>query len=101
MVSNERFPIQEVREPTRSFVRESANLPQRMQAQLERAIRELLEDRVPPGRHLESVTNLSDVYSMRLNDSYRFVFAVDEDGVADPVAVGQHDQAYERARRRR
>ena len=39
------------------------------------------------------------LYSVRLSRSYRFVFAL-ADGIAEPIAVGPHDQAYVDAVRR-
>ena len=39
------------------------------------------------------------LYSVRASRSYRFVFAL-TDGIAEPIAVGPHDQAYGDAVRR-
>ena len=41
-----------------------------------------------------------NLYSVRLNQGYRFVFMLQPDrGTALPVAVGPHDEAYSRALR--
>lgn len=70
-----------------------------MHEQLGLVVEELLKGELSPGRNYERLTAMSGVYSVRLNNSYRFVFEVVE-GVGIPLAVGQHDQAYADAIRR-
>ena len=70
-----------------------------MQEELGRAVDELLKGEVSPARNYEQHTNMPGVYPVRLSRSFRFVFAV-TDGVADPIAVGPHEQAYGDAVRR-
>lgn len=70
-----------------------------MREELGLAVEELLKGELSPGRNFEPLTNMSDVYSVRLGRSYRFVFGV-KAGVAYPIAVGPHDQAYADAARR-
>lgn len=53
----------------------------------------------PQGRNYEQLTNMPGLYSVRASRSYRFVFAL-TDGIAEPIAVGPHDQAYGDAVRR-
>lgn len=86
-------PIRTILEPTGSFRRNARRLPPRMRVQLGLAVDELLKGELSPGRNCEALTSMSNVYSVRLSGSYRFVFGV-TDGVADPIAVGPHDQAY-------
>ncbi len=70
-----------------------------MREELGLAVDELLKGKLSPGRNYEQLTNMPGVYSVRLSGSYRFVFGVTAD-VADPIAVGPHDQAYADALRR-
>ena len=60
---------------------------------------ELLAGELSPGRNYEQLTNMPDVYSVRLTRSYRFVFGV-ADSIGDPIAVGPHGQAYANTARR-
>ena len=92
-------PVREVAEPTGTFKRNVRRLPARMREELGRAIREMLEGELSPGRNYEQLANMPGVYSVRLGRSYRFVFGV-ADGIASPISVGPHDQAYEDAVRR-
>jgi len=86
-------------EPTGAFKRSTRRLPPGMQEELGRAVDELLKGELSPGRNYEQLTDMRGVYSVRLSRSYRFVFSV-TDGIADPIAVGPHDQAYGDAVRR-
>ena len=70
-----------------------------MREQLGLAVEELLKGELSPGRNYEQLTNMPSVYSVRLSGGYRFVFGVTA-GIGDPIAVGQHDQAYADAVRR-
>ena len=70
-----------------------------MREELGLAVEELLRGELSPGRNYEQLTNMTGFYSVRLSSSYRFVFSVTA-GVADPMAVGPHDQAYADAVRR-
>ena len=70
-----------------------------MREELGLAVEELLNGELLPGRNFEQLTNMTGVYSVRLSIRYRFVFSVTA-GVADPIAVGSHDQAYADAARR-
>ena len=92
-------PLRRILEPTASFRRNARRLPPRMRDELGLAVEELLKGELSPGRNYEQLTNMPGVYSVRLGRSYRFVFGV-TDGVADPLAVGPHDQAYADAVRR-
>ena len=69
-------------------------MPAEVKNQLASAVEQLLAGNVPPGRRYEKLEGYDDVYSIRLNDKYRFVFKVYEDGGAIPIAVGPHDEAY-------
>lgn len=60
---------------------------------------ELLRGELSPGRNFEQLTGMQGVHSVRLGRNHRFVFAIAA-GVADPLAVGPHDQAYADAVRR-
>lgn len=86
-------------EPTGSFKRNARRLPPRTREDLGRAVEELLQGDLSPGRNFEQLTNMSGVYSVRLGRNYRFVFGVTA-GSAYPLAVGPHDQAYADATRR-
>ena len=92
-------PLRAILEPTGTFRRNAKRLPPRMRDQLGLAVNELLKGELSPGRNCEELTNMPGVYSVRLSGSYRFVFGV-TDGIADPIAVGPHDQAYADAVRR-
>ena len=92
-------PLQGFLEPTGTFKRNAKRLPQNIRQELALAVQELLEGELSPGRNYEQLTNMRGVYSVRLSRSYRFVFGV-ADGIADPIAVGPHDQAYADAVRR-
>ena len=61
-------------------------------------IDELLDGNLPPGRRYEKLATGHNLYSVRLNQAYRFVFQLYPDsGTALPVAVGPHDEAYRQA----
>lgn len=64
-----------------------------MREELGLAVDELLKGELSPGRNCEQLANMPGFYSVRLSRRFRFVFNVTE-GVADPIAVGPHDQAY-------
>ena len=75
-------------------------LPQPMKRELAAVIDELLVGELSPGRRYEKLDTGDDLYSVRLSRAYRFVFLLYPDrGVAMPVAVGPHDEAYRRAPR--
>ena len=92
-------PLRAILEPTGAFRRNARRLPPGMRDQLGLVVDELLKGELSPGRNCEELTNMPGLYSVRLSGSYRFVFRVN-DGVADPIAVGSHDQAYSDAVRR-
>ena len=92
-------PLREILTPTGTFKRNAKRLPPRMLKELGLAVDELLKGQLSPGRNCEQLTNMPGVYSLRLSRNFRFVFYV-TDGVAHPVAVGPHDQAYADAARR-
>ena len=71
-----------------------------MKRELEAVIDELLAGNLSPGRRYEKLDTGDNLYSVRLNHGYRFVFLLYPDrGAALPVAVGPHDDAYRRALR--
>jgi len=73
-----------------------------MGRELARVIDELLAGNLASGRRYEKLDAADNLYSVRLNRSYRFVFQVYPDqGTALPVAVGPHDEAYRQALRHR
>ena len=75
-------------------------LPQPMKRELEAVIDELLAGHLSSGRRYEKLDTWDNLYSVRLNRGYRFVFLLYPDrGTALPVAVGPHDDAYRRALR--
>ena len=75
-------------------------LPRAMKDELAAVIDELLAGELSPGRRYEKLDTGDDLYSVRLNQGYRFVFLLDPNrGAALPVAVGPHDDAYRRALR--
>lgn len=92
-------PLRAILDAKGTFKRSARRLPPRMKEELGLVVEELLEGELSPGRNCEQLTNMPGVYSVRLNQSYRFVFEV-TDGIADPLAVGPHDQAYADAIRR-
>ena len=71
-----------------------------MKRELAAVIDELLAGSLSPGRRYEKLDTGDDLYSVRLNRGYRFVFLLYPDhGTALPVAVGPHDDAYRQALR--
>ena len=46
------------------------------------------------GRNLKKLRSDRSLYSVRLNQQFRFVFLLFDNGIAKPVAVGPHDEAY-------
>ena len=63
-------------------------------------IDELLAGNLSSGRRYEKLNAGDNLYSVRLNQAYRFVFQLHPDrGIALPVAVGPHDEAYRQALR--
>lgn len=71
-----------------------------MKEELAAVIDELLAGNLSPGRRYEKLDTWDDLFSVRLNRGYRFVFLLYPDsGTALPVAVGPHDDAYRRALR--
>ena len=75
-------------------------LPQPMKRELATVIDELLAGDLSSGRRYERLNAGDNLYSVRLNRAYRFVFLLYPDlGTALPVAVGPHDEAYRRALR--
>ena len=92
-------PLRAILEPTGSFRRNAKRLPSNMQDELVVVVEELLTGELSPGRNYERLASMPGLHSVRLSRSYRFVFSV-TDGIADPIAVGPHDQAYADAVRR-
>ena len=75
-------------------------LPQPMKRELAAVIDELLAGELSSGRRYERLNAGDNLYSVRLNRAYRFVFLLYPDrGAALPVAVGPHDETYRRALR--
>ena len=71
-----------------------------MKRELAAVIDELLAGDLSPGRRYEKLDTYDDIYSVRLNRGYRFVFLLYPDREAAlPVAVGPHDEAYRQALR--
>ena len=71
-----------------------------MERELVAVIDELLAGNLSSGRRYEKLDTWDDLYSVRHNRGYRFVFLLYPDrGTALPVAVGPHDDAYRRALR--
>lgn len=71
-----------------------------MKRELAAVIDELLAGNLSPGRRHEKLDAGDNLYSVRLNRAYRFVFMLYPDhGTALPVAVGPHDDAYRQALR--
>lgn len=71
-----------------------------MKRELAKVIDELLAGNLSSGRRYEKLDMGDNLYSVRLNQGYRFVFLLYPDhGSALPVAVGPHDKAYQRALR--
>ena len=70
-----------------------------MRRELARVIDELLAGNLASGRRYEKLDAADNLYSVRINRSYRFVFQFYPDqGTALPVAVGPpHDEAYRQA----
>ena len=86
-------PLRAILEPTGTFRRNARRLPPRMRDELGLVVDELLGGNLSPGRNFEELTNMHGGYSVRLSGGYRFVFGA-TGGVAEPIAVGPHDQAY-------
>ena len=76
------------------FKRNLKALDDRMKEDLAGVQDELIRGNLHSGRQLEKLKVKSDHYSVRLSRSYRFIFSIDEDGVANPISVGPHDEAY-------
>lgn len=71
-----------------------------MKRELAAVLDELHAGDLSPGRRYEKLDSADDLYSVRLNQGYRFVFKLyPNDGTALPVAVGPHDEAYRQALR--
>ena len=71
-----------------------------MKRELAAVIDELRAGDLSSGRRYEKLDSGNALYSVRLNQAYRFVFLLYPDrGAALPVAVGPHDDAYRRALR--
>ena len=86
--------IQSFEQPTGYFRKRFKRLPQPMQQEFATVIDELLAGTLPPGRRYEKLRTGENLYSVRLNREFRFVFQLLENGNAKPVAVGPHDEAY-------
>ena len=72
-----------------------------MKDELAAVIDELHAGSLSSGRRYEKLDTGGNLYSVRLNQSYRFVFRLYPDRAAAlPVAVGPHDEAYRQALRR-
>ena len=75
-------------------------LPDPMKRELTAVIDELLAGKLSSGRRYEKLNAGNNLYSVRLNQAYRFVFLLYPDrGTALPIAVGPHDDAYRQALR--
>ena len=71
-----------------------------MKRELAVVIDELLAGDLSSGRRYEKLNAGDNLYSVRVNRAYRFVFLLHPDrGTAVPVAVGPHDEAYRQALR--
>ena len=65
-----------------------------MRAELQKVIDELLTGELSSGRNLKKLRADRELYSVRLNQHFRFVFLLFDADVAQAVAVGPHDEAY-------
>ena len=100
MANRRLAPIRAFREPSRSFKKSWRRLPKHIKRELEAAIDELLAGNLSSGRRCEKLDMGDNLYSVRLNQGYRFVFMLSPNlGIAFPIAVGPHDEAYQRALR--
>ena len=70
-----------------------------MKEELACVLDELVIGKLAGGRRYEKLAMPGDLFSVRLNQGFRFVFQRLADGSAKPVAVGPHDDAYRAAGR--
>lgn len=76
------------------FKRNLKKLDERMKEDLRDVQDELIRGSLQSGRQFEKLKVRADHYSVRLSRSYRFIFSVDEHGIANPISVAPHDDAY-------
>ena len=74
MTNRQPAPIHEFLEPGRTFKKSAQRLPQPMKRELEAVIDELLAGKLSSGRRYEKLNAGDNLYSVRLNRAYRFVF---------------------------
>jgi len=93
-VDQESFRIEGVQELSNNFAKQVKKLAKRSQSQLSSVVDELIEGRLPPGRHLEKLRGFNDLYSVRLNKNQRLIFRLNPDGTITLTAVGGHKKVY-------
>lgn len=76
---------------TNKFKRRYRRLDRRMRAEVDTLIRELVEDRLSPGRNLKPMKGHDGIYELRVSYRFRLTFRLREDRVAELSAVGPHD----------
>ena len=74
MTNRQSAPIREFHEPGRPFRKRLQRLPQPMKRELAVVIDELLVGNLSSGRRYEKLNAGDNLYSVRLNRAYRFVF---------------------------
>ena len=79
MTNRQPAPIREFHEPGRPFRKSVQRLPQPMKRELAVVIDELLAGNLSSGRRYEKLNAGDNLYSVRLNRAYRFVFLLHPD----------------------
>ena len=73
---------------TNKFKRRYRRLDRRMRAEVDSLIREIVEDRLSPGRN---VSGHDGLYELRVNYHFRLAFRLRDGHIAELTTVGPHD----------
>lgn len=75
------------------FTRAYRKLSPEIQAEVDETIRDLLKQKIPPGRRVEKLEGYTNVRSARVNSHFRLTFESDGDCFV-LRNVGTHDKLY-------
>ncbi len=71
-------------------------VPPQVIKNVEDVVKEFYEGELPPGRRVELADGFSDVYAVRLNDSYRMAIQSENKGTGRVILIDVHEKFYDR-----
>jgi len=79
--------------------RKLQKLPPQVIRNVEDVVKEFYGGELPAGRQLQLVDGFSDVYAVRLNESYRMAIQSDNKGTGRVILIDVHEKFYDRLNR--